>query len=92
LERRQLRHHRPVHPPRIAANGIRADYFLGALTAFLTGKCGLCGFGGGSAAAAGLCCRRILCLRGISLLAPVDISIAGAMLVEHLASSVSRGF
>jgi len=30
LERRQLRHHRPIHPPRVTANGIRADYFFSA--------------------------------------------------------------
>ena len=68
--------------------------FLGVLTAFLTWQiAGLCGFGGGSAVAAGLCCRRIFYFRGISLLAPVGVPRCGRDAVRALEPRhVSRGF
>ena len=72
---------------------IGADYFSRRVDGLShLADAGLCGFGGGFAAAAGLCCRRILCLRGISLLAPVGVSprrAAGRALEPR---HVSRGF
>ena len=68
--------------------------FLGALTAFLTWQ--MRAFAASAAVLlllVGLCCRRILCLRGISLLAPVGISHRGRNAGRALEPRhVSRGF
>ena len=51
---------------------------LGALTAFLTWQLrAFSASGGDFAADAGLCCRRVFCFRGISLLAAAGVSDGG---------------